>query len=59
MSKKTNDKKETKTESFSLEDSLSCVNEYLLPGFLEFIKDEKISTQKQFDKFYNDYKEFR
>lgn len=56
MSKK-EEKKETK--SFDLETALSTVNKYLKPGFLDYIKDEKITTQKQFDKFYNDYKEFR
>ena len=57
MSKK---KTETKSDSkFELETALSNVNRYLLPGFLEFIKDEKVATQRQFDKLYNDYKEFR
>ena len=55
-------KKETdkKTESkFDLEEALSNVNRYLKPGFLDYIKDEKVTSQKQFDKLYNDYKEFR
>ena len=57
MSKK---KTETKSDSkFELETALSNVNRYLLPGFLEFIKDEKVATQRQFDKLYNDYKELR
>ena len=57
MSKK---KTETKSDSkFELEIALSNVNRYLLPGFLEFIKDEKVATQRQFDKLYNDYKELR
>lgn len=57
MSKK---KTETKSDSkFELETALSNVNRYLLPGFMEFIKDEKVATQRQFDKLYNDYKELR
>ena len=55
--KKTEDKKAD--SKFDLEKALSNVNRYLLPGFLEFIKDEKVTSQKQFDKLYNDYKEFR
>jgi len=55
--KKTEDKKAD--SKFDLEEALSNVNRYLLPGFLDFIKDEKVTTQKQFDKLYNDYKEFR
>ena len=59
MSKKN---EETKTESnsrFELETALSNVNRYLLNGFIEFIKEEKVTTQRQFDKLYNDYKELR
>lgn len=56
MSKKEG-KKETK--SFDLDEALSTVNRYLLPGFLEYIEGEKVTTQKQFDKLYNDYKEIR
>ena len=59
MSKKN---EETKTESnsrFKLETALSNVNRYLLNGFIEFIKEEKVTTQRQFDKLYNDYKELR
>lgn len=56
MSKKTD---KTESKSFDLENALSTVNRYLLTGFLEFIKDEKVTTQRQFDKFYNDYKELR
>jgi len=54
-------KKETKKEeaNFSLEEALSNVNVYLLPGFVKYIEDKKITTQKQFDKYYKDYKEFR
>ena len=51
------DKKEE--SNFKLDDALSTVNKYLLPGFIEYIKDEKVTSQKQFDKLYNDYKEFR
>ena len=57
MSKKKN---ETKSDSqFELDVALSNVNRYLLSGFKEFIKDEKVTTQRQFDKLYNDYKELR
>lgn len=59
MTKKKNDKKEEKEAKFDLAEALSNVNRYLKPGFLEYIKDEKVTTQKQFDKLYNDYKEFR
>jgi len=55
-------KKKTEKEgavSFDLETALSTVNRYLLPGFKEYIRDEKIATQRQFDKIYNDYKELR
>ena len=57
MSKKKN---ETKSYSqFELDVALSNVNRYLLSGFKEFFKDEKVTTQRQFDKLYNDYKELR
>ena len=55
-------KNETKTESnskFELETALSTVNRYLRQGFIEFIKNEKVTTQRQFDKLYNDYKELK
>lgn len=52
-------KKVENKSKFDLEESLSTVNRYLLPGFMEFIKDEKVTSQKQFDKLYNDYKELR
>jgi len=55
-------KNETKTESnskFELDIALSNVNRYLLHGFKDWIKDEKVTTQRQFDKLYNDYKELR
>lgn len=55
-------KNETKTESnskFELDIALSNVNRYLLPGFKDWIKDEKVTTQRQFDKLYNDYKELK
>ena len=58
MSKKEDDKKK-ESKSFDLEENLSNVNRYLLPGFVEFIKGEKVTSQRQFDKLYNDYKEFR
>lgn len=57
MSKKKTGKEEA--VSFDLETALSTVNRYLLPGFKEYIRDEKIATQRQFDKIYNDYKELR
>lgn len=57
MSKKNDDNKED--VKFDLTVALSTVNRYLKPGFIEFIKDEKITSQKQFDKLYNEYKEFR
>ena len=52
MSKKNENKEEVK---FDLTVALSTVNRYLKPGFIEFIKDEKITSQKQFDKLYNEY----
>ena len=54
MSKKEDTKE--KGSKFDLESALSNVNRYLKPGFLEYIKDEKVTTQRQFDKLYNDYK---
>lgn len=57
MSKKEDTKE--KGSKFDLESALSNVNRYLKPGFLEYIKDEKVTTQRQFDKLYNDYKELR
>ena len=57
MSKKKN---ETKSDSqFELDVALSNVNRYLLQGFKDWIKDEKVTTQRQFDKLYNDYKELK
>ena len=56
----TKKKEETKKESkFDLDKSLSNVNRYLLPGFKEFIRGEKVTSQKQFDKLYDTYKEIR
>ena len=57
MTKKKEDKKED--SKFNLDEALSNVNPYLRAGFMAFIKDEKVTTQKQFDKLHNDYKEFR
>lgn len=57
MSKKKDDNKED--SKFSLESALSNVNRYLKPGFLEYIKDEKVTSQRQFDKLYNEFKEFK
>lgn len=57
MSKKEDTKE--KGSKFDLESALSNVNRYLKPGFLEYVKDEKVTTQRQFDKLYNDYKELR
>ena len=48
-----------KGSKFDLESALSIVNRYLKPGVLEYVKDEKVTTQRQFDKLYNDYKELR
>ena len=56
----TKKKDKTKNESkFDLTIALSTVHPYLLDGFKEYIKDEKITSQEQFDKLYNEYKEFR
>ncbi len=57
MSKKKDDNKED--SKFDLESALSNVNRYLKPGFLEYIKDEKVTSQRQFDKLYNEFKEFK
>ena len=57
MSKKKDDNKED--SKFSLESALSNVNRYLRPGFLAYIKDEKVTSQRQFDKLYNEFKEFK
>ncbi len=60
MSKKEKkDDTEKAATTFDLEAALLTVNRYLLPGFREYIRDEKISTERQFNKFYNDYKELR
>ena len=58
MTKKKESKKKEESK-FDLDEALSNVNPYLRAGFMAFIKDEKVTTQKQFDKLYNDYKEFR
>ena len=55
MSKKKDDNKED--SKFDLESALSIVNRYLKQGFLEYIQDEKVTTQRQFDKLYNEFKE--
>ena len=57
MSKKKDDNKED--SKFSLESALSNVNRYLKPGFIEYIQDEKVTSQRQFDKLYNEFKEFK
>ena len=58
MTKKKESKKKEESK-FDLDEALSNVNPYLKPGFTDFIRGEKVTTQKQFDKLYNDYKEFR
>lgn len=55
----TKKKEEVKKDDFNLDDALSTVNRYLLEGFKQYIESEKVTSQKQFDKLYNDYKEFR
>lgn len=56
MTKK-NTKKEKAEPKFDLEAALSTVNKYLLPGFKEYIKPVEVTSQKQFDELYNNYKE--
>lgn len=57
MSKKKEEKKEQ--VKFDLNKSLSKVNRYLKQGFIEYLSDKKVTSQKQFNKYYNDYKELR
>lgn len=57
MSKKKEEKKEQ--VKFDLNRSLSKVNRYLKQGFIEYLVDKKVTSQKQFNKYYNDYKELR
>lgn len=45
--------------SFDMEKALSTVNRFLLPGFLEYIKDTDIKTQRQFNKLYKEYGEMK
>lgn len=47
------------TSSFDMEKALSTVNRFLLPGFLEYIKDTDIKTQRQFNKLYKEYGEMK
>lgn len=54
----TKKKKKTKSEPFDLDKALSNVNKYLLPGFKVYIEGKEVTSQKQFDKLYNEYKEF-
>ena len=56
MSKKKEEKEHVK---FDLNKSLSKVNRYLKQGFIEYLSDKKVTSQKQFNKYYNDYKELR
>lgn len=59
MTKK-EEKEEKKIKSkFDLETRLSNVNCYLKDGFIEYIRNEKVTSQKQFDKLYNKYKGLR
>ena len=48
--------KEENKEVFNLKKALSTVNPYLLKGFKAYIKNIDVTSQKQFDKLYNDYK---
>lgn len=50
-------KKESPKEDskFDLEESLSQVNRFLLPGFRDYIADKEVKNQKQFDKYYKEY----
>ena len=57
MSKKTEDKKVK--SNFDINNALTNVNRYLKEGFMLYIENEKITSQKQFDKLYNEYKEFK
>ena len=52
-------KKDKEAESFDLNIALSNVNRYLKAGFIEYIDGEKVTSQRQFDKLYKEYKEFR
>lgn len=54
MTKKKEDKKD-----FDLESNLKQVNPFLKDGFIIFIHDKQIATQKQFDKYYKEYKELK
>lgn len=46
-------------EEFNLEKALLNVNRYLKQGFMEFIKNKKVTNMKQFDKYYKEYKELK
>lgn len=50
-------KEKTPEPDFNLEEALENTNRYLRGGFKEFIKDEKITNQKKFDKLYKKYEE--
>ena len=55
-------KEETKKEvdsNFNLDEALLTVNRYLKPGFIEYIQGKDVTTQKQFDELYNEFKELR
>lgn len=54
MTKKKEDKKD-----FDMESSLKQVNPFLRDGFILFIQDKQIATEKQFDKYYKEYKELK
>lgn len=53
---KQNEEKEVKSTKFDINTALTSVNRYLKEGFILYIKDEKITSQKQFDKLYDEYK---
>lgn len=59
MTKKKEEKQKKAESNFNLDDALSNVNRYLKPGFIEHIKGENVTSQKQFDKLYNEFKELR
>ena len=59
MSKKKENESKSKETYFNLEEALSEVNKYLREGFVAFIEDKKVKTQKEFDKLLKEYGELR
>lgn len=51
--------KKKEENKFNLEEALKGINPYLKDGFLLFIQDKSVKSQKTFDKYLKQYGGFQ